>query len=155
MCLFSLMRLHQICILELSLHSNEREKMAWTGNSKGEECEPLAPFAVQSERLPMWRALAVNSPLRWAWSRGNASQSPACVPTWEQLQPPSASSSWWLPEGNTLHPSISEERQHSFDRGGFQGLMTSVGHFPWLLVNMCASLSLWNTHGHKKAHTHT
>lgn len=69
-------------------------KKAPGGNSTGEKCELLAPVAAQPQRLPMWKGPTVNSPLRWAQSRGNASQSPACSPTWEQLQPPSASSSW-------------------------------------------------------------
>lgn len=120
------------------------------GNNTGKKCELLAPVAAQSERLPMWKGLAVNSPLRWAWSRGNASQSPVCSPTWEQLQPPSASSSWWLPEGSTLHPSISGERLLCYDREGFQGLMKSVGLLPWLSVNMRACLFWWNAHWHEK-----
>lgn len=52
----------------------------------------------------------MNSPLRLARSRGNASQSPACSPTWEQLQPPSASPSWRLPEESVRHPFISGKR---------------------------------------------
>lgn len=98
----------------------------------------------------MWKGPAVNSPMRLAWSRGNVSQSPTCFPTWEQLQPPSASSSWWLPEGSALHPSISGERLLCCDRQEFQGLMKSVGLLSWLSVNMHACLFWWSAHWHRK-----
>ena len=52
-----------------------RGKKAQGGSSTGEKCEPLALVASQSERLPVWKGLVVKSPLRWAWSRGTASQS--------------------------------------------------------------------------------
>lgn len=133
--------------------SNEGEKRHSEETAQGEKCEPLAPAEAQSERPPMWKGLAVNSLLRWAWSRGNASQSPAWSPTWEQLQPPSASSSWWLPEGSTLHPSISGEMLLCYDREEFQGLMKSVGLLPWLSVNICACLFWWNAHWHMKKKT--
>lgn len=97
-------------VMEDSSGSNGRGGGHREETAQGEKCEPLAPVAAQSERQPMWKSLTVNSPLRWAWSRGNASQSPACSPTWEQLQSPSASSSWRLPEGSAPHPSISGEK---------------------------------------------
>lgn len=150
MCLFSLLLLSQRHVLEHSSGSNEGEKRHREETAQGEKCEPLALVAAQSERLPMWKGPAVNSPLRWAWSRGNASQSPACSPTWEQLQPPSASSSWWLPEGSALHPSISGERLLCYDREEFRGLMKSVGFLPWLSVNMRACRFWWNAHWHRK-----
>lgn len=105
--------------------------------AEGEKCEPLAPVAAQSERLPMQKGLTVNSPLRWAWSRGNVSRSPAGSPTWEQLQPPSASSSWWLPEESARHPSISGERER-FVVTECEGWMKSA-RLLFLSVNMCMS----------------
>lgn len=119
--------------------------------AQGEKCEPLAPVAAQSERLPMWKGLTVNSPLRWAWSRGNASQSPACSPTWEQLQPPSASSSWRLPEGSASHPSSFKSEVPLLRQRGFS-LFDEISENPSLVCiqYMRARLYCWNAHWHRK-----
>lgn len=119
--------------------------------AQGEKCEPLAPVAAQSERLPMWKGLTVNSPLRWAWSRGNASQSPACSPTWEQLQPPSASSSWRLPEGSASHPSSLKSEAPLLRQRGFS-LFDEISENPSLVCiqYMRACLHCWNAHWHRK-----
>lgn len=140
----------QRSILEHSLGSNEGEKRRREETAQGEKREPLAPAAALSERLPMWKGLAVNPPLRRDSPRGNASQSPAGSPTWKQLRCPSASSSWWLPEGSAPLPSISGERLVCCDRGGFQGLMKSVGLLPWLSINMRAHLFWWTTREEKR-----
>lgn len=71
--------------------------------SQEEKCELLALVTAQSDKLPQWNDLTVNSPLRRARSRGTTSQSPGCSPAQEQLQPPSACSTLHLPEWSVCH----------------------------------------------------
>lgn len=82
------------------------EEMAHGGRS---ECEPLALCSLPSLRccqgkkawlwIPHWDGLAPG---------GMRANLQPCSPTWEQLQPPSASPSWRLPEESVCHPFISE-----------------------------------------------
>lgn len=62
--------LWQRYFLEDSSGLNEGEKHTHRKQSQEEKCEPLALVTAQPDKLPKWKGLTVNSPLRGARSRG-------------------------------------------------------------------------------------